>query len=236
MSSRVGRRTNAASAVLGSRLTKAQRQMIALTFDESARRHAKSVQVKMSPRGHVTASVYLEWPARQDTAEDKEPTRGDPSRASMGSSPDEAAPARPAPAETDVPQPTGNSDSGVPKYTVHEPAKSSPSRGKATMKPNKVDKNALSAKGGVQKDKPPPKPQSKPPPSPLRMPTDVPPSSIRVGACTLVKREKRHGREWRRSGERSGSDSPPYKSPRGSDYESSAGSDLEVGDDWDGYG
>jgi hypothetical protein len=232
--SRVGRRTNAASAVLGSRLTKAQRQLVALAFDESARRRAKSVQVKMSPRGHVTASVYLEWPARQDPPEDMEPTRGAPAQACMENVPAKTPP--PVPVETDTSQKQGINDSGVPTYTVHEPAKSSPSHGKAVTKLRKVDKNALSAKGGAPPEKPQPKPKPKPPPSSTRKPSHVPsPPHARAAEHELVVGRK--GAEAKRKGERFGSDSPPYKSPRGSDYdESSAESEMEDGSYGDGYG
>ena len=122
MASRVGRRTDAASAALGSRLTKRDRQLVALIFEESARRHAKSVQVKVSHRGAVTASVYLQWPAPEGTGS----TRGVPAPACARSAPGAAPPARPEAAPKSEPQEQDITDVGVQKFTVHEPGRSPP--------------------------------------------------------------------------------------------------------------
>ena len=237
MATRVGRRTDAASAALGSRLTKRDRQLVALIFEESARRHAKSVQVKVSHRGAVTASVYLQWPA-QGMPEATATTRGDPAPACAKSAPAEAPPARPEAAPTDVPQEQGINDAGVQKFTVHEPGKAPPtSRSKTTTKPakGKVDKNALSAKGSAQKKPPPPKPHPTPSPLPPRVnPFRTQPISAEESPIwdDLERREKARRVEAKRKSGRSGSDSPPYKSPRGSDYES-GGSDMEESLGWD---
>jgi hypothetical protein len=59
MSKQVGKRVAAATAVVGS-LAKAQRQLLAVTYEEAVRRHAKSVQVTFTPKGVLKASVYLE--------------------------------------------------------------------------------------------------------------------------------------------------------------------------------
>ena len=141
----------------------------------------------------------------------------------------------------DASQPQDINDSGVQSFTVHEPAKSSPSHGKAAMKQRKVDKNALSAKGGAPPKKPQPQPKPKPPPSSTRKPSHVPsPPHARATAHELAVGRK--GAEAKRKGERSGSDSPPYKSPRGSDCELSDESDMEggygdgYGDLWDEHG
>ena len=158
-----------------------------------------------------------------------------------------AAPlARPEAASTGAPQEQDITDTGVHKFTVHEPAKSPPNRkGKTTTKPakEKVDKNALSAKGGAPK-KPLPKSQPEPTPSPARgRPSHIP--APPAGADALgrsvwiaehERRERKRLEEAKRKVARSGSDSPPHKSPRGSDYESADESDMDECDHWDDFG
>jgi hypothetical protein len=235
--SRVSRRTSAASAALGSRLTKRDRQLVALIFDESARRHAKSVQVKMSPSGVVTTSVYLQWPAQQDIENAQVSTHGVPAPACTRSAPGAAPPARTEVATTSASQEQDITDVGVHRFMVHEPGKLLPTpKGKAATRPagKKVDKNALSATGSAPK-KPPPKPQPSPPPAPARkLPSHVP-APPPTGANALGREGKQRG-EAKRKGERSGSDSPPYKSPRGSDVEDESDMSEDEPDTGDLFG
>jgi hypothetical protein len=206
--------------------------LVALIFEESARRHAKSVQVKVSSRGAVTASVYLQWPAQESTGS----TQGDPAPACAKSASAAAPPARTEATSTGAPQEQDITDLGVQKFTVHKPGKSPPNpKGKTTTKPagNKVDKNALSAAGSAPK-KPPPKPQPSPPPAPARkLPPHVPPPPS--GAHALGRERKRR-EEAKRKGARSGSDSPPYKSPRGSDVEDESDMSEDEPDTGDLFG
>jgi hypothetical protein len=120
---------------------------------------------------------------------------------------------------------------------AREPGKLLPTpKGKAATRPagKKVDKNALSATGSAPK-KPPPKPQPSPPPAPARkLPSHVP-APPPTGANALGREGKQRG-EAKRKGERSGSDSPPYKSPRGSDVEDESDMSEDEPDTGDLFG
>jgi hypothetical protein len=160
MSKQVGKRVAAATAVAGS-LAKAQRQLLAATYEEAARRHAKSVQVTFTPKGVLKASVYLEWPTQvfreasevmQDDAaepvqmEHMEDAPIAPPHAQREAEVMDAAPAKPT------------VKAGV-KFTVKDPAKAEtkskpmPDRKKsaAQVVSKVVDKNALSARGSAPK-------------------------------------------------------------------------------------
>ena len=63
---------DAASAVLGA-LSRAQRQMVAVTFGEATARRAKSVQCTLDRKGRLCTSVYLDWPPHSREPNPDEP-------------------------------------------------------------------------------------------------------------------------------------------------------------------
>ena len=63
----------AAEAVVDT-LRKAQRQLLAATYDPAASRHAKSVQVSLTRKGVMKTSVYLEWPQVAQQVDDERTT------------------------------------------------------------------------------------------------------------------------------------------------------------------
>ena len=66
------KRVDAASAVLGA-LSRAQRQLVAVTFGEATARRAKSVQCKLDRKGRLCTSVYLDWPPHSREPNPDEP-------------------------------------------------------------------------------------------------------------------------------------------------------------------
>jgi hypothetical protein len=188
MSTRVGKRVAAASAVVGS-LAKAQRQLLAVTYEEAVRRHAKSVQVTFTPKGVLKASVYLEWPTQvfreanevlmDDAAEpvqveQMENAPAAPPQAQRGVDAMDAAPVEPT------------TKAGV-KFTVVDPAKATAERPKPTPDRKKVaaqvvvDKNALSARGGAPKEG--------------HKPKDVVPPAAAAPTWAVVAGKKKHGKK-----------------------------------------
>ena len=243
MSKQVSKRVAAASAVVDA-LRKSQRQLLAVTYEEAVCRRAKSVQVSLTPKGVLRTSVYLEWPAHElqavsqvddSTAMEMEVDQAPMARAAQvdtqqmraTDAPPKAAKPRVTidkPPITAKPTPSASS---VRKFTVHEPAKQNPSKGKATTA--KVDKNALSARSQpppVNVPVPPapaPAPQLLvPPPPPSGGPLALPPSMANVqGSWTEVVYKKKG---------RSPPASPSYASAFKASRGSSEASEIEADD------
>jgi hypothetical protein len=154
----VGRRVAAATAVAGS-LAKAQRQLLAATYEEAARRHAKSVQVTFTPKGVLKASVYLEWPTQvfREANEVQEDVAAEPVQMEHM----ESVPTAPPQAQQGVDAmgaaPPGQTTKAGVTFMVKDPAKAT-AASKSKPKPadrkvaaKNVDKNALSARGSGPK-------------------------------------------------------------------------------------
>jgi hypothetical protein len=157
MSKQVGKRVAAATAVVGS-LAKAQRQLLAVTYEEAVRRHAKSVQVTFTPKGVLKASVYLEWPTQvfREANEVQDDAAAEPVQMEQM----ESVPAAPPQAKQGVDAkgaaPTGQTMKAGVTFSVVDPAKAK-TKSKPTPDRKKVvaqvvvDKNALSARGSAPK-------------------------------------------------------------------------------------
>ena len=73
MPTQVGKRVAMASAVHGtSKLSRSHRQLLAIAYDEAARRGAVSIQTKLTSKGAMICSTYFDWPPRGAGEEDDE--------------------------------------------------------------------------------------------------------------------------------------------------------------------
>ena len=189
MSNRVGKRVAAATAVVGS-LAKAQRQLLAATYEEAARRHAKSVQVTFTPKGVLKASVYLEWPTQvfRDANEVHDDAAAEPvQQMEQMESVLAAKPQAQRGVEATSAAPQGPTTKAGVAFTVVDPAKAKTKSTPPKPDRNVVDKNALSARGSAPKAG-----------GATRRPRDVVPEPVPAAggpSWSLVVRGKKPGKE-----------------------------------------